>query len=410
MLELLLCSLVTILPDYLYRRRIQGKTWGKELNIFSVWYELRWGLTGCAILTVSLLTMIFYYHPTTTSVTSAFRTVTVLPEAGGRVAEIYVETDQVVEVGQKLFRLDDSAQRSAVETARRTVEELDAALVVARSEYDAATGTVEQAEGALEQVADELARTRELAQRNANVVSERELERLENLVASRQGSLKAAIANQGAVRAKIETLIPAQKKSAEAALAQAQVNLDKTIIYAATAGRLHQFQLRPGDFVSPVLRPAGILVPDQSGVGQFAAGFDQVAAQVVKPGMIGEMVCFSKPFKVIPMVVVRVQEVIAAGQFRPTDQLREVREAALPGTVTVFMEPLYEGGTDDVPPGSRCMANGYTSFHDRLDDPDIGIGSWLFYHAVDATAFVHAGGLRIRALFLPIQTLVFSGH
>jgi hypothetical protein len=32
MLELLLCSLVTILPDYLYRRYAQGKRFGKKTH------------------------------------------------------------------------------------------------------------------------------------------------------------------------------------------------------------------------------------------------------------------------------------------------------------------------------------------------------------------------------------------
>jgi len=46
MLELLLCSLLTILPDYLYRRYVQGKRIGKEITLYSVWFELRWGITG----------------------------------------------------------------------------------------------------------------------------------------------------------------------------------------------------------------------------------------------------------------------------------------------------------------------------------------------------------------------------
>ena len=90
MLELTFVSIFTILPDYLVRRYLQGKRWGQELNFFSVWYELRWGLTGCAILTVTLITVVFYYHPATTNVSSFFRTVTILSEGGGRVAEVYV--------------------------------------------------------------------------------------------------------------------------------------------------------------------------------------------------------------------------------------------------------------------------------------------------------------------------------
>ena len=66
MLELLLCSLLTILPDYLYRRYAQGKRLGKEITLYSVWFELRWGITACLMLTVGLITVIFYNHPSTT--------------------------------------------------------------------------------------------------------------------------------------------------------------------------------------------------------------------------------------------------------------------------------------------------------------------------------------------------------
>src|SRR4051812_39903335 len=75
MLELMLCSMFTLLPDYLYRRYAQGKRLGKEITLFSVWYELRWGITGCLMLTIALVTMIFYFHPSTNSAALFFRTV-----------------------------------------------------------------------------------------------------------------------------------------------------------------------------------------------------------------------------------------------------------------------------------------------------------------------------------------------
>src|SRR5689334_23797970 len=79
MLEMLLCSLVTLLPDYLYRRYVQGKRFGKEITLYSVWFELRWGITGCLILTVLLITTVFYNHPSTSSVTLFYRTVPIVP-------------------------------------------------------------------------------------------------------------------------------------------------------------------------------------------------------------------------------------------------------------------------------------------------------------------------------------------
>ena len=50
MLEIILCSLVTILPDYLYRRYRQGKRFGHEITLYSIWFELRFGIIGCLML------------------------------------------------------------------------------------------------------------------------------------------------------------------------------------------------------------------------------------------------------------------------------------------------------------------------------------------------------------------------
>ncbi|TIM62331.1 MAG: biotin/lipoyl-binding protein, partial [Mesorhizobium sp.] len=108
MIELLLCSVVTILPDFLVRRFVQGKRIGREITLYSVWYELRYGITACLGLTIVLLTLILYYHPSTTSAVSFYRTVPILPEGSGRVEEVYVGLGEKVKSGQRLFKLDSS--------------------------------------------------------------------------------------------------------------------------------------------------------------------------------------------------------------------------------------------------------------------------------------------------------------
>ena len=121
MLELMLCSLFTLLPDFLYRRYVQGKRMGHEITIYSVWYELRYGITGCLMLTVLLITTVFYYHPSSTNVVGLFRTVPILPETNGRVAEIYVGVNADVTKGQPIFKLDSSKQEAALEVAKRNL-------------------------------------------------------------------------------------------------------------------------------------------------------------------------------------------------------------------------------------------------------------------------------------------------
>ncbi|MHC2487787.1 HlyD family secretion protein [Sinorhizobium meliloti] len=409
MLEFLICSMLTILPDFLFRRYVQGKKIGQDINLYSMWFELRWGITACVILTLSLITLIFYYHPATKNVTAVFRTVTILPESTGRVAEVFVGTNEKVAAGAPLFRLDNMEQQAALETARRRVAEIDAEKAVAQTELAAADGMIAQAQGAYQQALDELNTQVELNRRNPDVVARREIERRQVAVDGRKGALAAAVSNKQTLQTKIASLLPAQKASAQAALAQAQVELDKTIVRAGTAGMLQQFALRPGDIVNPMIRSAGILVPDDRRIG-LIAGFGQIEAQVMKPGMIAEATCVGKPFTIIPMVVTEVQNVIATGQIRPTDQLADVEQMSRPGTLTTFLEPLFDGQFTGIPPGSSCIANAYTSNHDELHSPDISTPRWLFLHMVDAVGLVHAMILRLQALLLPVQTLVLTGH
>jgi multidrug resistance efflux pump len=402
---------LTILPDYLFRRYWQGKRFGKEITFYSVWFELRWGITGCLILTVLLITTVFYNHPATTNVTLYFRTVPILPETNGRVAEIYLPLGgSAVQKGAPIFRLDSSKQEAAVETARRKIAEVDAQMVVARTDLAKADNQLEEAKSSYQQAVDELETKQELQRRSPGIVPTRDIEKLQNIADGRRAGMAAAQSAKQGVEERINTLLPAEKASAEAALAQAQVDLDKTVIRAGVDGRVEQFLLRVGDIVNPLMRPAGILIPADVGQRGMAAGFGQIEAQIMKPGMIAEITCVSKPFTVIPMVVASVQDYIAAGQFRSGEQLVDPQQVTKPGTLIAFLEPLYKGGIDDITPGSSCIANAYSNNHDVIADPNTSALKGIALHTVDALALVHALILRLQALVLPFQTLVFSGH
>lgn len=410
MLEIILCSLVTILPDYLYRRYRQGKRFGHEITLFSVWFELRFGIIACLMLTVSLITMIFYFHPSTSSATLYFRTVPIMTEVAGRVAEVHIDLSAPVKQGEVIFRLDNSKQEAALLTAKSKIAEIDAAMLAAQADVLKAEAQIQQAQSDYQQATDELNTKRDLQQRNPGIVPQRDIEKLQVLQTGRQGALDAANATKQSATVRVTALLPAEKASAEAALAEAQVDLDKTFIRAGVDGRVEQFGLRPGDIVTPNMRTAGVLIPEGAGRQALMAGFGQIEAQVVKVGMVAEATCISKPWTIIPMVITIVQDYIAAGQFRGGEQLIEAQNTVRPGTILVFMEPMYKGGLEGVTPGSSCIANAYTSNHELISSGKIGSLKSFWLHVVDATGLVHALLLRIQALLLPIKTLVLSGH
>jgi len=412
MLELMLCSILTLLPDYLFRRYVQGKRIGHEITLFSVWYELRWGITLCLILTVVLIMTVLYNHPSSAAVNALFRTVSIFAETGGRVEKVYVGYNEHVKKGQPLIKLESSRQEAAVDTALAKIAEVEGATILAKSDVLTSEGKLDEAKGNYQQAVDEYETKKKLYERNPDVVATRELEKLKTLVTTRQGNVDAAQAGKASAELRVSTILPAQKVSAEAELAAAKVELERMTIRAGVDGRVDQFVARPGDIIqpAPVTRAIGILIPDSAGEDRLLAGYNQIEAQIIKVGMIGEAACISKPLTIIPLVVSRVQDVIAAGQILQTNQLTELEKIGPPGTVLVVLEPLYEGVLDNVPPGSSCIANVYSDHHEQIVSKDTGTLERTYLHFVDAVALIHALILRLQAVVMPLQALLFSGH
>jgi multidrug resistance efflux pump len=296
-----------------------------------------------------------------------------------------------------------------METARRKIAEVDAQLVSAKVDVVKAEAQLQQAISDYKQAKDELDVKSDLQRRNPGIVPQRDIEKLQVLVDGRQAAIDAATATKQSMETQVSTLLPAAKASAEAALAQAQVEYDKTFVRAGVDGRVEQFALRPGDFVSQVMRPAGVLIPEGAGQTALQAGFGQIEAQVLKPGMVAEAACVSLPWTIIPMVITSVQDYIAAGQFRGGEQLVDL-SAAKPGTILAVLEPIGKNGLDGVTAGSTCIVNAYTSNHELISSGKLSTAKSFGLHAIDAVGLVHAMLLRIQALLLPIKTLVLSGH
>jgi multidrug resistance efflux pump len=107
----------------------------------------------------------------------------------------------------------------------------------------------------------------------------RDIEKLEVLLAGRQGALDSAMASKQSAMARVTSLLPAEKASAKAAMVEAQADLNKTYIRAGVDGRVEQFGLRAGDIVNPMMRSGGVLIPDNTN-RTLSAGFRQIQAQV----------------------------------------------------------------------------------------------------------------------------------
>src|SRR5207244_5130092 len=113
--------------------------------------------------------------PSTSSATLFYRTVPIVPEITGRVAEVHVDVSAPVKQGDVLFRLDSAKQEASLQTARRKIAEVDAAMLSAQADVMKAEGQLQEAKGALQQATDELDTKRELQKRSPGIVPQHDI-------------------------------------------------------------------------------------------------------------------------------------------------------------------------------------------------------------------------------------------
>ena len=250
-----LCSLVTLLPDYLYRRYVQGKRLGKEITSLGV-VRASVGHHGLPpsdrrpdhdrVLQPPV------HEQRDDLLSHSFNPA----QTNGRVAEIFVGASEPVAKGTPIFRLDSSKREAAVEFGMCRDCGDGSANIGGTVDVVKADGELRQANSERQQTVDELEAKQELYQRNPGNVPFREIERLQERERGQLGAIDAATATKQSVEQRISTLLPAEKLPPKPNLQRLKYELGKTVIRAGVSGRVEQFLLRVGAVVNPLAFPA----------------------------------------------------------------------------------------------------------------------------------------------------------
>ncbi|WP_269715075.1 HlyD family secretion protein [Caulobacter sp. NIBR2454] len=189
-------------------------------------------------------------------------TVQVSPQVGGYVAEVLVADNQQVQAGQVLARIDASTFQSKLDQAMANAAALDAAVrnVDDRAALEQAmiaqrAAGVESARADASRARADLNRYDALAKQGWVSTQKLQTERASTVqsdaaVAQAQAALEAerrTAESLGSTRA--QTL--AQAVAAQAAVQQARIDLERTVIRAPVAGVVGARSLRPGQLVQP---------------------------------------------------------------------------------------------------------------------------------------------------------------
>lgn len=262
---------------------------------------------GGVVLIGALIFTMNYNHPYSEVARSYFVTTPVIPVVSGQVVEVPVKTNQLLEKGDVLFRIDPTPFENRVKS-------LKAQLVSAR--------------------ADQF-RARELLKRN--VGNRRDLD---------------------ITTARVEDL--------QAQLNIAEFELAHTVVRAPGKGYVTQVSLRPGMMATKLpLRPSMVFIPDEG--PYFVAWMRQNSQLRLTAGDEAEVAFDGIPGRVFKGKVKTVLAVIGEGQVQPSGTLISYSGSPPPGRVPVVIEitdPEYERYAKLMPGGSYGQAALYSQhFH-----------------------------------------------
>ncbi|BAN49813.1 HlyD family secretion protein [Metapseudomonas resinovorans] len=262
---------------------------------------------GGVVLIGALIFTMNYNHPYSEVARSYFVSVPIVPEVSGRVIEVPVRTNQPLEKGDVLFRIDPTPFENKVRSIK-------AQLISARADQS---------------------RARELAARN--VGNRRDVD-----------------------------LTTARVDNLQAQLNIAQFNLDSTVVRAPSKGFVTHVSLRPGmRAVRLPLRPSMVFIPDEG--HYFAAWMRQNSQMRLTAGDEAEVAFDGIPGRVFAGKVKQVIGVIGEGQVQPSGTLLSFSGSPPAGRVPVVIEitdPEYAKYAALMPGGSYGQAALYSEhFH-----------------------------------------------
>jgi HlyD family secretion protein len=159
--------------------------------------------------------------------------VDVSSQLSGRVDEVYVDFNDVVDTGDPLARLDQQRFQSRV-------EELEAALAVAEAELVSLEASLAGAQAKFDEDNRDYVRKANLSEKGS--VSESAVSQARSLKLQSESSLRTLAASR---EMKLATI-----SAAKASLRQAQIDLDRTTIRAPISGIVIKRSIEPGQTVA----------------------------------------------------------------------------------------------------------------------------------------------------------------
>ena len=178
--------------------------------------------------------------------------VPIASQVSGILTEVFVNNNQAVTAGQKLFQLDIENSRLAVQTAEANLTSARRAVGAAKANVAAAEASISAAKASVLRTRQDAIRMRKIRKEDPGAISERRLESAEASFATTISQLSAAEASRNKALQDLGAEGESNSRilQARASLDQARLNLERATVYAPEDGVVTGVRLDKGSFAA----------------------------------------------------------------------------------------------------------------------------------------------------------------
>ena len=298
------------LGDYVRRARYSFHFW-------------LWLILSCILVLVVYYVLADRYTPFTADAYVQAYVVQVAPQVGGQVQRVHVSEGDSVKKGELLFELDPRPFEHKVAVLQAQVVDVEHQVEQLVAQLDAAKAA-ERQRAAEAEYALSVFRQEEVIFAKESTTERKYLDAVQNRKAS-EAALEQAGRNAASIEAALSARVGdehARVAKARAELAEAELNLAYSRVYAPCDGMITNLQLRDGAYAHV---GQAVLTCIDTSEWLIVANYREICLQPMHPGQRALVAFQGQPGRLWPAHVTNLGTGVGQGQGVPSGELPQVR-------------------------------------------------------------------------------------
>ncbi|ADU71772.1 HlyD family secretion protein [Pantoea sp. At-9b] len=343
---------------------------------------------GGVFLVGALILLMNYNHPYTALAQKAVISIPITPQVTGIVKEVTNQQNREIKQGEMLFRLDDTRYQARVDRLKADLATAIAHIQTLKSQLDEAIANTTNVSAERDRLLKDYQRYLQGSKARVNPFSESDIDNARQNYLAQDALVKSSVAEQAQIKSQLDSTVNGEQSqivSLRAQLAEAQYNLDQTVVRAPSDGYVTQVLIRPGTYAAALpLRPVMIFIPEQK--RQIIAQFRQNSLLRLKAGDEAEVVFTALPGQVFPGKLISILPVVPGGSYQAQGTLQSLTITPGSDGVLAVIDLQPNADVDALPDGIFAQVAVYSDHFTHVSVMRkvlLRMTSWMHYLYLD---------------------------